>query len=465
MTNRPRLRPLLALSAAVLCAAAASCSTATVEDERDSDTPPERDVVGANDIGAIDEDRWVEDERWTDEDIAPDAPVADTDPPDTGEVGPADTAPDAPTVDTCGDGTLDPDEGCDDGNTRAGDGCGPSCKREVEFLCEPCGDDGACGGADDLCIDGACAADCSDWPCPTGSTCREITNRRVIAHQCVPDDGCGARDEICDNGGDEDRDGRVDCDDSDCADAANCRVVGGPGSCDEPEVASLGRNTATPRQDIRTPSCLSIADEEVVFAFRPHEATTFCLDTRGSQARDTVISVRGACADADTELLCIDDVTDSTVEFQAYGQWTAGSTTRVFVIVDVYGRSGSESVRLTISEGACDVPPPPPARLGAITCLDSVVDVANSGVPGDRYRVTCPSGCSSESYLFGTDVYSDDSLICLAAIHAGVLSASGGDAIVTIEPGRGSYTGSTRNGITSLDWSGGGDRSFGVESP
>jgi cysteine-rich repeat protein len=57
----------------------------------------------------------------------------------------------------CGDCVLDPDEECDDGNRRAGDGCGAFCSREI---CgnnaiegaEEC-DDGALlfGGADDLC--------------------------------------------------------------------------------------------------------------------------------------------------------------------------------------------------------------------------------------------------------------------------------------------------------------------------
>jgi len=30
----------------------------------------------------------------------------------------------------CGDGVVDAGEACDDGNTRAGDGCGPTCAAE-----------------------------------------------------------------------------------------------------------------------------------------------------------------------------------------------------------------------------------------------------------------------------------------------------------------------------------------------
>jgi len=37
----------------------------------------------------------------------------------------------APAVATCGDGVLDPGEGCDDGNTTGGDGCSAVCQPEV----------------------------------------------------------------------------------------------------------------------------------------------------------------------------------------------------------------------------------------------------------------------------------------------------------------------------------------------
>ena len=35
----------------------------------------------------------------------------------------------------CGDGILAPEEGCEDGNTRGGDGCGPFCQVEPHFSC------------------------------------------------------------------------------------------------------------------------------------------------------------------------------------------------------------------------------------------------------------------------------------------------------------------------------------------
>ena len=54
--------------------------------------------------------------------------------------------------------------------------------------------------------------------------------------------------------------------------------------------------------------------------------------------------------------------------------------------------------------------------------------------------------------VWGTDVYTHDSSICAAAVHAGVIPASGGTVTVTTAPGRDSYSGSERNGITSASY-------------
>ena len=37
---------------------------------------------------------------------------------------------------TCGDGIVDPNEGCDDKNTMAGDGCSEHCRIEQGFKCD-----------------------------------------------------------------------------------------------------------------------------------------------------------------------------------------------------------------------------------------------------------------------------------------------------------------------------------------
>ncbi|CAH1257391.1 ASTL [Branchiostoma lanceolatum] len=72
---------------------------------------------------------------------------------------------------------------------------------------------------------------------------------------------------------------------------------------------------------------------------------------------------------------------------------------------------------------------------------------------GDSFTVNCPSGCASNGAdAWGTDVYTDDSGICTAAIHAGKLTNSGGSVTVYRWPGQSSYQGSTQNGIQTQDY-------------
>jgi hypothetical protein len=50
-------------------------------------------------------------------------------------------------------------------------------------------------------------------------------------------------------------------------------------------------------------------------------------------------------------------------------------------------------------------------------------------------------------------VYTDDSKVCSAAVHKGLITlAAGGTVTIKILPGRATYLGSTRNGITSSSY-------------
>jgi hypothetical protein len=71
---------------------------------------------------------------------------------------------------------------------------------------------------------------------------------------------------------------------------------------------------------------------------------------------------------------------------------------------------------------------------------------------GKTYKLKCPSG-GKESSVWGTDIYTLDSSICNAAVHAGKLaSESGGSVTIELRPGESSYKGSTRNGIKTNDY-------------
>jgi hypothetical protein len=70
----------------------------------------------------------------------------------------------------------------------------------------------------------------------------------------------------------------------------------------------------------------------------------------------------------------------------------------------------------------------------------------------------CPENISSATVWGESSSYTDDSDICTAAVHAGVVNAvTGGLIAVTPREGRESYRASTANGVTTLPygtWSG-----------
>jgi hypothetical protein len=60
---------------------------------------------------------------------------------------------------------------------------------------------------------------------------------------------------------------------------------------------------------------------------------------------------------------------------------------------------------------------------------------------------------STSGWVWGTDVYTTDSNLATAAVHAGILKAgSTGLVKVTILRGQSSHSGSTRNGVTSMNY-------------
>jgi hypothetical protein len=77
---------------------------------------------------------------------------------------------------------------------------------------------------------------------------------------------------------------------------------------------------------------------------------------------------------------------------------------------------------------------------------------AHRGADGRRHTYACPPGGQVYT-VWGSDVYTDDSSICNAAVHAGLFThAAGGRATIEIRPARESYDGSSRNGVTTLDY-------------
>jgi hypothetical protein len=83
--------------------------------------------------------------------------------------------------------------------------------------------------------------------------------------------------------------------------------------------------------------------------------------------------------------------------------------------------------------------------------------VGHRGLDGDTFEYECsPDG--SYGQIWGTDIYTDDTSICTAGVHAGVITReAGGTVSIVIRPGQESYEGSLRNDVRSepyLAWDG-----------
>jgi len=67
----------------------------------------------------------------------------------------------------------------------------------------------------------------------------------------------------------------------------------------------------------------------------------------------------------------------------------------------------------------------------------------------DALDCACSAQAAQNGNLWGTDVYTADSALCPAALHAGVIDFPGGRISVRAAPGRNAYPGSDRNGLQS----------------
>jgi LCCL domain-containing protein len=78
--------------------------------------------------------------------------------------------------------------------------------------------------------------------------------------------------------------------------------------------------------------------------------------------------------------------------------------------------------------------------------------VSHRGSNGENFDYNCGAGGTPGS-VWGTDIYTDDSSVCTAAVHNGRITLQqGGTVTIKIRPGLPLYTGSTANGITSGNW-------------
>ena len=71
---------------------------------------------------------------------------------------------------------------------------------------------------------------------------------------------------------------------------------------------------------------------------------------------------------------------------------------------------------------------------------------------GMKYTFVCPPG-GTPMTIWGSDVYTADSSVCTAAVHAGKITLEdGGQVTIEFVAGRQTYGATTRNGITSYNF-------------
>jgi hypothetical protein len=71
---------------------------------------------------------------------------------------------------------------------------------------------------------------------------------------------------------------------------------------------------------------------------------------------------------------------------------------------------------------------------------------------GNVLTCWCTPAATQGGSVWGSKVYTDDSAICRAALHAGVISGAGGTVTIRSLAGMSSYAPSTSNGVTSSDY-------------
>jgi len=71
------------------------------------------------------------------------------------------------------------------------------------------------------------------------------------------------------------------------------------------------------------------------------------------------------------------------------------------------------------------------------------------GPPGTTVLAQCPGNCKKSKVVYGSTIYQENSPICSAAIHDGVLPKKGGEIVVTVGHPQDYYVGSEKNDITT----------------
>ena len=216
---------------------------------------------------------------------------------------------------------------------------------------------GTGGGGPSLCGNGqldpgeACDAgdfggkDCTSFGLGGGTLkCNSFCG--IVVASCTPKESCG-------DSNDNDQDGAIDCDDSDCLLAATC-----VDSCTPPKLVSLPLlfefSTTQGRPSAHAASCSPMSGSEIIYQFTASvtDKVTAKLFSFGS---DMSLSLRTACGDDTSETACVNTPMSGGQDVETLVIDTVQGTT-YFVMVDTAGPVGSQfqfEIQVPFPESFC----------------------------------------------------------------------------------------------------------------
>lgn len=137
------------------------------------------------------------------------------------------------------------------------------------------------------------------------------------------------------------------------------------------------------------------------------------------------------------------------------GAFTPGVSGQVTIVMgpgatsfEGIGRNGVKSSSSGPGDATYSFKSGEPGQIDWITTLERVPDDFNSPL-----TLVCPPKGHADTYIWGTDVYTSSSGICVAAVHAGVITLdTGGRVTVTLMPKQETFDAKDRYGIWSQKW-------------
>ncbi len=201
----------------------------------------------------------------------------------------------------------------------------------------------------------------------------------------------GAED--CLNGLDDNGDGRIDCLDNDPACAAQCA-----NACAEPTVLADPGNIngdTTAHQALSGTSCAAAAGAGPTHVYAVTASQTGVLEAylaTASEDDNFSLSFRSDCADAGTELTCVENVFAHEPPAQEFASISATQGQTYFVVVQGFSFLDYGQYQLSV---ATRVP----------SCPDGVLDVSEACDDGDMID---DNGCSNMCIFLPTETESND---------------------------------------------------------